>query len=72
MLFGNDGIDTEEDATEKAIRQFLADIDPKYANAKIKVWRQSRICGLLRQFPAVSLQIKESYRISAPESQSMG
>lgn len=58
MLFGNDGIDTEKDATEKAIRQFLADIDPKYANAKIKVWRQSRICGLLRQFPAVSLQIK--------------
>jgi hypothetical protein len=58
MLFGSDGIDTEENATEKAIRQFLADIDPKYADAKIKVWRQSRICGLLRQFPAVSLQIK--------------
>jgi hypothetical protein len=58
MLFGNDGIDSEENATEKAICKFLADIDPKYANAKIKVWRQSRICGLLRQFPAVSLQIK--------------
>jgi hypothetical protein len=58
MLFGNDSIDTEQNATENAIRQFLADIDPKYADAKIKVWRQSRICGLLRQFPAVSLQIK--------------
>jgi hypothetical protein len=58
MFFGNDGIDTEENATENAIRDFLADIDPKYADAKIKVWRQSRICGLLRYFPAVSLQIK--------------
>ncbi len=58
MLFGDDGIDTEEDATEEAIRGFLADIDSKYADAKIKVWRQSRICGLLRCFPGVSLQIK--------------
>jgi hypothetical protein len=58
MLFGNDSIDTEEGATEKAIGEFLADINPNYATAKIKVWRQSRICGLLRQFPAVSLQIK--------------
>ncbi len=58
MLFGNDGIDTEENATENAVRRFLADIDSKYTDAKIKVWRQSRICGLLRQFPAVSLQIK--------------
>jgi hypothetical protein len=58
MLFGNDGIDTEDEATEKAIQKFLGEIDPKYAAAKIKVWRQSRICGLLRQFPAVSLRIK--------------
>ena len=58
MLFGNDGIDTEENATEEAVRKFLSEIDPKYASAKIKVWRQSRICGLLRQFPAVSLLIK--------------
>jgi hypothetical protein len=58
MLFGNDGIDTEEHATENAIQNFLAEIDPKYKDAKVKVWRQSRICGLLRRFPAVSLQIK--------------
>jgi hypothetical protein len=58
MLFGNDGVDTEEDAAERAIRKFLGEIDPKYNDAKVKVWRQSRICGLLRQFPAVSLQIK--------------
>lgn len=58
MLFGNDGVDTQENATENAIRSFLSEIDAKYANAKIKVWRQSRICGLLRQFPAVSLMIK--------------
>jgi hypothetical protein len=58
MLFGNDGIDTEDAATEGAIREFLGKIDAKYADAQIKVWRQSRICGLLRAFPAVSLQIK--------------
>jgi hypothetical protein len=58
MLFGTDGIDTEENATEIAIRKFLSDINSKYAHSKIKVWRQSRICGLLRQFPGVSLQIK--------------
>ena len=58
MLFGNDSIDTEEDATEGAIRDFLAKVDGKYAAEQIKVWRQSRICGLLRAFPAVSLQIK--------------
>jgi len=58
MLFGNDGIDTEEEATEKAIQRFLSEMDSKYADAKIKVWRQSRICGLLRAFPAVSLLIK--------------
>jgi hypothetical protein len=58
MLFGNDGIDAEENATEAAIRNFLSEIDAKYANAKVKVWRQSRICGILREFPAVSLLIK--------------
>jgi hypothetical protein len=58
VLFGNDNIDMEEGATENAIRKFLGEIDPKYANANVKVWRQSKICGLLRWFPAVSLQIK--------------
>jgi hypothetical protein len=58
MLFGNDGIDTEEEATEDAMRAFLGTIDSRYAKAQIKVWRQSRICGLLQAFPAVSLQIK--------------
>jgi len=58
LLFGNDGIDTEEDATVKAIGGFLADIEPRYSNAKIKVWRQRQICGLLRKFPAVSLRLK--------------
>jgi hypothetical protein len=58
MLFGNDGVEREEDATENAIRKFLGEIDAKYKKAKVKVWRQSRICGLLRQFPGVSLQIK--------------
>ena len=58
LLFGNDGIDTEEEATENGIRAFLSEIDPRYAKAKIKVWRQSRICGLLRKFPGVSLRIK--------------
>jgi hypothetical protein len=58
MLFGNDAPETEEDATENAIRKFLAEIDTKYKNAKVKVWRQSTICGLLRKFPSVSLQIK--------------
>jgi hypothetical protein len=58
ILFGNDGAETEEDAAETAIRKFLSEIHPKYKDAKIKVWRQSRICGLLRRFPAVSLQIK--------------
>jgi hypothetical protein len=39
-------------------RKFLGEIDAKYKDARVKVWRQSRICGLLRQFPGVSLQIK--------------
>jgi hypothetical protein len=58
MLFGSDGVDIEEGATENAIRRFLGEIDPKYKDAKVKVWRQSRICGFLRRFPGVSLQIK--------------
>jgi hypothetical protein len=58
MFFGKDGIDAEAAAAENATREFLTEIDPQYADAKIKVWLQSRICELLRQFPAVSLQIK--------------
>ncbi|MDR3487382.1 MAG: hypothetical protein P4M05_21060 [Bradyrhizobium sp.] len=58
LLFGNDGIDTEESATANAIQKFISEVDSSYCGAKIKVWRQSRICGLLRQFPAVSLQVK--------------
>ena len=72
MLFGNDGVDTEEDATENAIRKFLGEIDPKYSNAKVKVWRQSRICGLLRQFPGVSLQIKNRADPRPIEPRAMG
>ena len=60
MLFGNDNIDADADnATENAIRAFLADIDARYAKASIKVWRQSTICGLLRQFPIIAMRIKE-------------
>lgn len=58
MLFGNDSVEREEAATESAIRMFLGEIDAKYKGAKVRVWRQSRICGLLRAFPGVSLQIK--------------
>ena len=58
VLFGNDSVETEEAATESAIRTFLGEIDAKYKGAKVRVWRQSRICGLLRAFPGVSLQIK--------------
>lgn len=59
-LFGDRSIvdSTEDDATETAIRSFLTEIDGKYATAQIKVWRPSRICVLLKQFPAVSLGIK--------------
>lgn len=59
-LFGNDNIDTEEAATAKAIVKFLADVDPRYENASIKVWRQSQLCGLIRKFPAIALRIKNS------------
>ena len=60
MLFGNDNADAAEDrATENAIRAFLAEIDARYANANVKVWRQSTICGLLRQFPVIAMQVKE-------------
>jgi hypothetical protein len=58
MLFGNDNIDTVEDGTENAIRQFLGEIDSKYKDAKAEVWRQSKICELLQRFLGVSLQIK--------------
>jgi hypothetical protein len=49
---------TQKRTRPRTIRAFLGEIDPKYKDAKVKVWRQSRICGLLRRFPAVSLQIK--------------
>lgn len=58
MLFGDSTIETEEHAAEKAIRQFLIGIDTKFAAAKIKIWRQPQICGLLHNFPAISLDIK--------------
>jgi len=58
MLFGDDRVETQEDATENAIRDFLGEIDSKYKGANVKVWRQSKICGLLRQFPGISLRIK--------------
>ena len=58
MLFGSDGIDTEENEKEEEIKNFISKIDPKYRHAEIRVWRQSRICGLLRRFPAVSLKVK--------------
>lgn len=59
LLFGNDNIDMIEDATEEAIRTFLGEIDAKYAAADVKVWRQSRICLLLRHFPAIVMRIRQ-------------
>lgn len=59
LLFGSDSTEIKDKATVKAIITFLSEIDTKYARAKVKVWRQSVICGLVRQFPPLSLKIKK-------------
>lgn len=64
LLFGHDGAEREDREKENKILQFLTRIDARYANASIRVWRQTQICGLLRQAPVAAARIR--WQVGSP------
>lgn len=50
VLFGVDTPDTADEETRQKIISQLTKVDSKYSNASVRIWRQSTLCGLLRNF----------------------
>lgn len=58
VLFGTDVPDRKENEAVRAYQSILAEIDAKYATAKVEVWRQNKISAFLERFPSVCLELK--------------
>ena len=70
VLFGWDNPDLEDNQAIDKFREKLVDIDKKYANAKIEVWRQNQIVGFLKPYPSLALRVngRERARFQAHRS----
>jgi hypothetical protein len=58
VLFGSDAVDRTPDATVKAFREFLAEIDPRYQSAVIEIWRVNQMVNLISNVTGLSLRLK--------------
>lgn len=58
VLFGSDDPEREEGANLKAFRDVLVNIDKKYANARIEVFRQNNLKSFAQRFPTLTLQLR--------------
>jgi len=65
VLFGYDVPDrSDEQAVESKFKEVLSNVDRKYKDAKIEIWRQNQLIGFLRPF--LSLALRLSYRSNLP------
>ena len=55
--FGDDLVQNDATAVETKIRQFLADIDPRYASAKLRVWKRNQLCLLINKVIGLALRV---------------
>lgn len=59
-LFGSDRPEKDDQRAVRCLREEIGRLDESLAGyERIEVWRQSKIIGLLRDFPSVRLEIKE-------------
>jgi len=63
VLFGWDNPDVTDNQCEDSFKKKLADIDPRYKDAKIEVWRQNTLIGFLKPFPSLALQLTGRTRV---------
>ena len=52
-----DGPDRSDDRVKNKFLGMLGEVNQKYKNAKIEIWRQSTIIGFLQNFPSIALEI---------------
>ncbi len=57
VLFGWDNPDVTDDYCKDKFKRKLADIDRRYKDAKIEIWRQNTLIGFLKPFPSLALQL---------------
>ena len=57
VLFGSDNPETKDNQLIDICKKVLSQIDSKYSNAKIEIWRQNNIIGYLRDFPSLALHV---------------
>ena len=57
VLTGWDGPDRDDDSVKNKFLGMLGEVNQKYKNAKIEVWRQNTIIGFLQDFPSIALAI---------------
>ena len=56
--FGDDLVHVDAKSVEVKIREFLAKIDPKYADAKVKVWTRNQLRSLINRVPGLALRLR--------------
>jgi hypothetical protein len=59
VLCGSDNPERVQGETLKAFRDVLVNVDPKYATAKVEVFRQNNLISFTKQFPTLTLQLRE-------------
>jgi len=57
VFTGWDNPETKDDEVKNKFIEILQKIDSKYVKAKIEIWRQNTIIGLLQNFPSLRLDI---------------
>ncbi len=57
VLFGWDNPETTDGQLDKKFRDKLIDVDSRYKDAKIEIWRQNNIIGFLQPFPSLALRV---------------
>ncbi|MGR3318662.1 MAG: hypothetical protein ACUZ8O_09295 [Candidatus Anammoxibacter sp.] len=57
VLFGWDNPEIADNQLINKFKAILINIDQKYNNAKIEIWRQNNIIGFLKVFPSLSLKV---------------
>ena len=56
VLFGSDNPDTSDDQAKQKLIGILREVEEKYTNAKIEIWRQNHLRGFLSRFPSLALR----------------
>lgn len=61
VLFGSDRPETKDEESVNLLRKAIGQVAPEFSNyEKIEVWRQSKLCGFLQEFPSIRLEINDA------------